>query len=115
MRNRSRQPGDSENGSTSLPPREEPWGVKLLFVAAFLASAAATFAASAPLADWVKSTNSELFRSLLTQAIIGLPVLCLVYFFEERLIWRLLRQHPFDTIHPVSIGVYVGYVIHYAM
>lgn len=95
--------------------RREPWRVKLLFVAAFLASAAATYVVSAPLADWVRSTEWEVFRSWPAQAIIGLPVLCLVYFFEARFIWRLLRQHPFDTIHPISIGVYVGYVVHYAI
>ena len=110
-----RSSGSSENASS--PPRtpREPWWVKLVFVAVFLAATALSFMASAPLSDWVKSSGSELFRNLAVQAVIALPVMLLVFFFEGRLIWKLVRQDVFSTIHPISIGLYVGYVIHFAL
>jgi hypothetical protein len=83
-------------------------------VAVFVAVAAATFMASAPLANWVKS-RSELFGSLPVQAVLALPFFLLISMLEERLIWKLLRQDAFSTIHPVSLGAYIGYVIHFAL
>ena len=95
--------------------RKEPWSVKLVFVAVFFAVTALAFVALAPLAGWVKSSGSEPFRNLAVQAVIALPVMLLVFFFEQRLIWRLLWQDVFSTIHPISIGLYVGYVVHFAL
>jgi len=110
-----RTTGSSED-VTSLPAtRREPWWVKLIFVAVFLAAAGITFVASTPLADWVKTSNSELFRSLPGQAVIALPAMLIVFFFEARLIWKLRREDIFGTIHPISLGVYIGYVIHFAL
>lgn len=89
--------------------------MKLVFVAVFLAAATLSFVASAPLSEWIKSSGSELFRNLAVEAVIALPVALLVFAFEERLIWKLLREDVFSTIHPISIGLYVGYVIHFAL
>jgi hypothetical protein len=38
------------------PTLKESWSVKLLFVAAFLAAAAAAFFATMPLANWIKTS-----------------------------------------------------------
>lgn len=72
------------------------------------------FVVCTPLAAWVKSTDSPFWRSWLTQAVLASPVALLVFFIEERVIWRWLRQNVFSTIHPVSLGSYVGYVVHFA-
>lgn len=96
------------------PTLKEAWSAKLLFVAAFLAAAAAAFFATLPLANWIKTSDSNLLVNFLTQAILAMPFMVLVYLVEERVIWKLLRQNIFSTIHPVSLGLYVGYVIHFA-
>ncbi len=111
----SRSSGNSENAPAFPSTRREPWWVKLVFVAVFVGAAALAFVASAPLAGWVKSSGPELFRNLAAQAVLALPVMLLVFFFEQRLIWRLLWQDVFSTIHPISIGLYVGYVVHFAL
>jgi len=96
------------------PTLKESWSVKLLFVGAFLLAAAAAFFATVPLANWIKTSDSNLLVNFLTQAILALPPMLLIFFIEERVIWTLLRQNVFSTIHPVSLGLYVGYVIHFA-
>ncbi|SRR6266496_843888 len=95
--------------------RNEPWWAKLLFVAVFLGVATAAFVASEPLADWVKSSKSDLVSTFAVQAVIALPFALLIYAMEARLIWRLMQQDVFSTIHPISIGAYVGYVAHFAL
>jgi len=67
-----------------------------------------------PVANWIKTSDSNLLVNFLTQAILALPPMLLIFFIEERVIWTLLRQNVFSTIHPVSLGLYVGYVIHFA-
>jgi hypothetical protein len=93
----------------------EPWRVKLLFVAVFLAVATAVFFASGPLADWVKSSKSDLISTFAVQAVAALPFTLLIFAVEAKLIWRLVRQDIFSTIHPISLGAYVGYVVHFAL
>jgi uncharacterized protein YacL len=93
----------------------ERWWVKLLFVVVFLGVATAIFFASAPLAEWVKSSKSDLVRTFAVQAVAALPFMLLIFAMEERLIWRLVRQDIFSTIHPISLGAYVGYVVHFAL
>ena len=63
----------------------EPWWVKILFIAAFLAAAAAAFFASAPLADWVKSSDSNLLVNFPTQRILAAPLAVLLFLVEERI------------------------------
>jgi hypothetical protein len=95
-------------------PRE-PWWVKLLFVVVFLGVATAAFFASAPLADWVKSSKSDWVGTFAVQAVAAVPFMLAIFAIEERLIWRLLREDIFSTIHPISLGAYVGYVVHFAL
>ena len=92
---------------------KESWWIKLLFVLVFLGVAAAVFFASAPLADWVKSSKSDWVSIFGVQAVAALPFALAIFAVEERLIWKLLREDVFQTIHPVSIGAYVGYMIHF--
>jgi hypothetical protein len=92
---------------------KEAWWVKLLFVGVFLGVAAASFFASAPVADWVKSSKSDLVSTFAVQAVAALPFMLVIFAIEERLVWRLLRQDVFSTIHPISYGAYVGYVFHF--
>ncbi len=96
-----------------LSPRE-PWYVKILFVTAFLGATSATYVLSTPLAEWVK-TRSDLISSLPVQAAIAFPVLILVFLVEERVIWRLVREDVFSTVHPICMGIYIGYLIHFAL
>jgi len=93
----------------------EPWWIKLLFVAVFLGVGTAAFVASEPLADWVKSSKSDLVSTFAVQAVIALPIALLIYAMEAKLIWKLMRQDVFSTIHPISIGAFVGYVAHFAL
>jgi hypothetical protein len=93
---------------------EEPWWVKLLFVAVFLGAGALTFLVSSPLADWVKSSKSDWLGTFAAQALFALPVALLIFSFEEKAVWKLVRRDAFSTIHPISIGAFVGYVAHFA-
>lgn len=93
---------------------KEPWWTKLLFVAAFLAAGAASFFATLPLANWIKTSDSNLLVNFLTQAILVAPVGVVLFVLEERVIWRLLGQNAFATVHPFSLGACVGYVAHFA-
>jgi len=95
-------------------PRER-WWVKLLFVVAFLGVATASFFALAPLAEWVRSSKSDWVSTFAVQAVAALPFMLLIFAMEERLIRRLLREDIFSTIHPISLGAYVGYVVHFAL
>ncbi len=93
-------------------PRE-PLLVKLGFVIAFLLAASITFALSGPLVEWWRS-KSEVMSTLPVQAVVALPAMFLIFWIEGKIIWKLRGQGVFSTIHPVSIGAYVGYVVHFA-
>lgn len=86
-----------------------------MLVLVFLGVAVATFFASEPLAEWVKSSKSDLVSNVAVQAIAALPFALLIFAVEKRVIWKLLREDVFSTIHPVSIGAYVGYMVHFVL
>jgi hypothetical protein len=87
---------------------------KLIFIAAFLLSGLLTFVLSIPLAGWIKS-KSDLVGALPIQAVMALPALVAIFLVEERVICKLTGQNVFLTVHPVTIGFYAGYLVHFAL
>jgi membrane protease YdiL (CAAX protease family) len=94
--------------------RKEGFRAKVVFVLAFLLTGAVTFVVSLPVAAWIK-LKSDILSALPVQAVLALPVLFLVFLAEDRLIWKRQGKSPFSTIYPISIGFYVGYVLHFGL
>ena len=91
---------------------KESFLVKVLFVAAFLASGAIVYVASAPLVAWI-NTEADVWNMFAVQAILAVPLALGIFTVEERVIWNLLQEDWISTIYPVSTGAYVGYVMHF--
>lgn len=98
----------------TLSMRKQSYGKKLLYVGAFILSAVIMFIATAPLADCVKTLDDKI-NNVFVQAICALPIFLLVSVFEGRLIWKLDRQTEFTTVFPISLGVFIGYAMHFAV
>ncbi len=86
--------------------------VKLAYIAAFLVSALGAFFATDGFAAWEKS-KSELLTTLPIQLIVTSPPLYLISNLEGRVMWRLFQEDGFSSIYPVSLGIFIGYLIHF--
>lgn len=95
------------------PKQQETFLIKIVYVAVFLVSALVAFFATEAFSSWVKQ-QSDVLTMWPVQAILALPLVFLFFFIEKRVIWRLIGQDAFSTIYPVTMGVSVGYLIHYA-
>jgi hypothetical protein len=91
---------------------KESFLTKALFVAAFLASGAIVFVLSIPLVAWI-DTKADVWNMFAVQAILAIPPALVIFAFEERVIWKMLREDWISTIYPVTFGAYIGYVIHF--
>ena len=78
-----------------------------------MTSVIVSFYFTGPLAYWLK-TNYESIANFTVQFLMSLPVALLVFFREEKIIKRLSGLDVFLTIHPVSVGVSIGYLLHFA-
>jgi hypothetical protein len=94
------------------PKHHETLLVKAYFVVAFLVSALAIFFATEQFATWVK-LKSDVLALLPIQLILASLPGYLISGIEARVVWRLTQQDGFFTIYPVSMGMFVGYLLHY--
>lgn len=95
------------------PKRQETFLVKIIYVVVFLVSALVAFFATEAFSSWVKQ-QSDTLSMWPVQAILALPLVFLLFIIEKRVLWRLMGQDAFSTIYPVTMGVSVGYLVHYA-
>ena len=94
------------------PKHHETLLVKAYFVVAFLVSALAIFFATEQFATWVKLKSDVLAMLPIQLILVSLPMY-LISGIEAQIIWRLTQQDSFSTIHPVTMGVCIGYLLHY--
>ena len=85
---------------------------KVVFVVAFLASGFGTYFATAQFAAWVQ-LKSDVIAMLPIQLILASLPTYLLSIIEGRIVWRLTQEDGFQTIYPVTTGVFVGYLLHY--
>ncbi len=90
----------------------ETFSIKAYYVVAFLISTILSFFMTDSLAAWVK-LKSEIFALLPIQLVLAALLGYLFSIIEGRIIWRLTQQDGFHTIYPVSMGLSLGYLLHY--
>lgn len=94
------------------PEQRETFLVKIIYVVVFLVSALGTFFATEQFAAWVKLKSDVLAMLPIQLILVALPMY-LISTIEGRIVWRLTQQDGFSSIYPVSIGMFVGYLLHY--
>lgn len=92
----------------------ESWTSKLLFIAAFLATACGTYFLSLPLHDRV-TVDYPALDNFFVQVLVGLVFVAPVFAIEDKLLRRLNKRDVFLSIRPVTIGLFVGYVLPYGL
>lgn len=96
-----------------MPKYHETIFIKVLYAVAFLVSGVASFFATTGFVDWLRSTTGVFATFPIQLVVTALPEYILATI-EGRIIWRLTGEDGFDTVSPVSIGLLVDYLLHFA-
>jgi hypothetical protein len=94
--------------------RKERALLKVIYVVAFVSAAVLAFIVTKPIADWVK-TFDGIFNNVFVQLLCVTPIGILVAVLEDRIIQKLNPDTEFASVAPVSIGLCVGYILHFAV
>ena len=94
------------------PEQRETFLVKIIYVVVFCVSTIGTFFATEQFSAWVKLKSGFIDMVPIQLILVMLPMY-LLSIVVGRMIWRLTQQDGFSTIYPVTMGVCIGYLLHY--
>lgn len=97
-----------------MPKYHETILVKLLYAFAFLVAGVASFLATAGFAEWLKASTGVFATVPIQLVVVAFPAYLIPSTIEGRIIWRLTGEDGFNTVSPVSLGLVVGYMLHFA-